>query len=246
MMLLRVIALLAVGASVVVPTSTPAVAQTCAPQSPPSAISPVRPVAGANPLATTETSIHWTRASAWLTYGDSALLEGQVVTEEGAVTDADVDLYERRSGTRVWTRVASATSDPDTGIFAFGCLLPEWTTTYRVTYAGTLTHSASSGNRQVEVARNVPDSMHRVSSSRFAYSGSVDPRYVGRVTLQRRACTSCDWQGVASDATDDRSRWRFTIDVSRLRGKPAYRATIPADGRFRRSFSQHVWRITVS
>jgi len=234
-----------VAASVLVPLSTPAMAQTCAPQPPPTATSPVRPVVGGTPLATTETSIHWTRVSTRLTYGDAGLLEGQVVTEQGAVTDADVDLFERRSGAREWTLVASATSDPDTGVFSFGCLQPERTTTYRAAYAGTLTYSASEGTRQVEVARRMPDSMRQVRPSRFAYSGSVAPRYDGRVTLQRRACPSCDWKDVATDATDDRSRWRFTIDVSRLGGKLAYRATIPADARFGRSLSEHVWRITV-
>lgn len=243
-MLRNIAVVVAATASVLVPLSTPATARTCAP-GPPPATSPIRPPGVDAPLTTTRTSIHWTRVSERVTSGEAAALEGQVVTEDGAVTSADVDLLERRRGDSGWSLVASTTSDPDSGVFAFGCLVPEWTTSYRVAYAGTLTYAASQSTREVAVARRMPDSMRQVSPSRFVYSGSVAPRYAGRVTLQRRSCPACAWKSVATDPTDDRSRWRFVVDVSRLRGKPAYRATIPAHDRFARSFSDHVWRVTV-
>lgn len=244
-MLLRLSTVVAaVAAVVLVPPSAPAMAQTCAPPPPIGASSTPQPAA---PLVSRETSIHWTRASTRVIYGETALLEGQVVSEEGALTGTDVDLFARSGDDQEWTFVDSTTSDADTGIFTFGCLFPEGTTTYRAVYGGTLQYAGSEGTREIVVTRWVPDSLRQVSASRFVFAGSVEPRYDGRVTLQRRDCRSCAWKGVAVDETDARSGWRFTINVSQLRnGAYRYRAAIPADARFGRSLSDRVWRIRVS
>lgn len=246
-MMLRLMAVaVAVATSLLVPLSAPATARTCAPPPATIAPSPLEPVAAATSPVTTETSVHWTRVSKRVTHGDTALLEGQVVTEDGAITGADVDLFARSSGEQDWILVASTTSDDDTGVFAFGCLLPTRTTTYRAVYSGTLTFAASEGTRQVDVTRWMPDSMRQVSHSRFVYAGSVEPRFDGSVTLQRRNCASCAWRIVAVDVTDARSGWHFTINTSRLRaGEYSYRAMIPADERFGRSLSDRAWRIRV-
>lgn len=244
MQLRSIMVALAAAASLVVAPSTPATARTCAPP-PPTSLGEVTPVAVGLPLVSQETTIRWTRATVRLTYGDDAILEGQVVTDEGALADAPVDLYARLAGQDEWSLVASTSSDPETGVFAFGCLLPGRTTTYRASYAGSPTYGASEGVRRVEVSRRMPDSMRQVSPSRFVYSGSVAPRYSGTVTLQRRDCASCAWRKVATDRTDTGSAWRFTVDVARLSGRYDYRATIPADAHFARSRSEGVWRITV-
>jgi hypothetical protein len=246
-MLLRLsTALAAAAACVLVPLSSPAAARTCAPPPPVGATSALHEAAPATPLVSTQTSIHWTRASTRVTYGETALLEGQVVTEDGALTGTDVDLFARDSDDQEWIPVDSTTSDADTGVFTFGCLFPEGTTTYRVVYGGTLRYASSEGTREVLVTRWLPDSLQQVSPYRFVFAGSVEPRYDGRVTLQRRACRSCAWERVAVDETDARSGWRFRIDVSRLRrGVYGYRAVIVADDRFARSRSDRVWRIRV-
>lgn len=64
------------------------------------------------------TEVHWTRRTTWLTYGARALLEGQVVTFDGALPDAEVTLYGRPVGGD-WRPLATTRTDPDTGLFVF-------------------------------------------------------------------------------------------------------------------------------
>lgn len=226
----------------IMPVGAPhAAAQTCAPV-PPSGAGV--PIATSTPLLSDQTRIHWTRATRRLTYGETGSLEGQVVTDDGAVGGAAVDLYER-AGDGSWQPLASTTSDEETGVFGFGCLAPRHTTTYRVVHEGTVLHGPSADNRQMAVARQMPDHMEQLDATRFTFTGAVSPRYAGPVTLERQDCSSCDWRPTDRVRTDRRSRWRFEIDVAGLRGRIAYRATIPADERFARSTSRRTWRITV-
>lgn len=196
------------------------------------------------PVVTQQTRIHWTRFTKRLPYGETAGLEGQVVTDDGAVGGATVDLYARPSGADRWELVDSTSSDPETGIFGFGCLLPQRTTAYRVVHESTTLHGRAQADRRVAVSRRLPDTMRQVGPSRFVLEGRVSPRYRGEVHLQRRDCDGCGWRDVARAATDDGTAWRFLIDTSSLRGELAYRAMVPADGRFARSVGDHVWRIT--
>lgn len=240
------IGLATLAAALVVTGGQPtASASSCPPSAPPSPVAEALPVvAAASPVAQ-ETAIHWTRAHRRLTYGDQAVLEGQVVTSDGAVGDATVDLYQRTAAADEWTYVASATTDPDSGLFGFGCLEPARTTTYRVVHEATVTLAYSQGERRVGVSRRMPDHLEQVGPNRFVFSGAVAPRYAGPVTLERRTCAGCTWRDAASRRTGARSTWRFELDLTGLERDVVYRATIPADRRFARSVSDRVWRFTV-
>lgn len=193
-------------------------------------------------LTLEETSIRWTRWSTRVVHGDAAVLEGQVVTDDGALGGVEVGLFQRRPGESSWTSRGTATADPDTGVFSFGCLEPTATTEYRAVFDGTLVHGASQAVRKVGVARRVPDAMSRIAAERFALTGSVSPRYVGRsVVLQRRSCADCRWASVQTRETTSRSRWRFTIDSSTFSGRRWFRVVVPADRRYVRSHGDHVW-----
>jgi len=234
---LGVLAVTLVAALVVLP-APPAAARTCA---------PVPPEAGAGasvPVLATPTRIHWTRVTRTLTYGADAVIEGQVVTEDGALTGARVDLYARPSGAASWTRIAAATSDDETGVYSFGCVVPERTTAYRVEYAGDALHAASEATRTVEVARAVLDDLDRSGAARFRLVGGVSPRYAGPVLLQHRAGDG-RWAVVGRDRADRRGRFSFDIDAARLTGAHDYRAVVPAGDGYVRSTGT-TWRITAS
>lgn len=77
-------------------------------------------------VAVIGTYIHWTRRTNWLRYGNTTVLEGQVVAEADAVLatyteplqDAPVELFARPAGTDHWSRVATGRTDSDT-VFYF-------------------------------------------------------------------------------------------------------------------------------
>lgn len=225
------LATVTVVASVALP-APPAVATTCVPQS-------STPPVGPEALPTQEsTQVRWTRISRTVRYGDLVSLQGQVVTGDGALGDAEVHLFQRPVGGS-WSQVASTTSDHETGVFFFGCLTPAHTTSYRVVYAGELLYAGSEATHQVGVARQVPDRMRESTPTRLVYAGAVSPDYRGPVVLQRRS--GRHWNRVDVDRTDDRSTWRFVLRTPR---SGSYRAVVPADRRFVLSTSDHVWRIT--
>lgn len=197
------------------------------------------------PVGVQATEIRWVRWHNQVVYGDSTQLQGQVVTEDGAIPDANVDLLARQAGSTSWTPIGSATTDHDTGVFTFGCLRPELTTEYQAVYGGTLYYGGSEGTRTVAVARRVPDSMRQVAADRFRFLGSVEPTYAGRpVLLQRKSCLSCRWTTVLRKNTSARSGWAFTIDVSTYSGGRWFRAAVPADASFATGYSDRVWRLT--
>lgn len=234
-MLRAVITAVALTVALLLPVGAPsASARTCVPPEP----EPLLPVAATSPVGQ-ETWVRWTRASREVRYGSTAVLQGQVVTDDGALGGVDVRLLAQPAGESGWTRVATAKSDPETGVFGFGCLEPRRTTTYRAVFDGDLLYAASESSHRVGVARLVPDAMRRKGESRFVYTGSVSPRYRGRVLLQRLTADG-SWRRIAVDRAGSRSRWRFVLD-----GRPGrYRALVPADDRFIASPSDHVWRIT--
>lgn len=191
------------------------------------------------------TKIRWTRWNTRVTYGDAAVLEGQVVTQDGAIPDARVDLLARKAGAEEWVTAGSATSDSDTGVFSFDCLRPLTTTDYRVVYQGSLLYAGSEGDRRVHVARRVADSMTQVAANRFRFGGSVEPGYASRpVLLERKDCPGCRWSSVARTGTSARSTWRFIIDASGFTGDRWYRAVVPGDESYVRSYSARTWRLT--
>lgn len=197
------------------------------------------------PVGLEDTEIRWVRWHTRVVYGDTATLKGQVVTQDGAIPDATVDLVAREAGSSKWVSVGSATSDSETGVFSFTCLKPIRTTEYRAVYHGTLLYGGSEGDRTVEVARRVPDAMTQVAPDQFRFQGSVEPRYVARsVLLQRKSCSSCSWRTLSRATTTARSEWRFTIDVSGFTGSRWYRAVVPADDLYVRSYSTRSWQLT--
>lgn len=229
----------------VVLTVPPASASTCAPEPDrPGTRAPLAAIpAGVSPAAA-ETRIRWTAWSLRVLVGEPALLRGQVVTDDGAIGDAEVELFARAAGASEWTASGVTRSDPETGVFAFDCLEPATTTDYRVAFAGSLTFQGSRGQRTVQVMRRVPDALRQVGAELFRLSGRVQPRYADRpVLLQQRDCRGCRWHTVARRQTDGRSRWAFSVSTSDLSGSRWLRAAVPADESFARSYGQHVWRI---
>lgn len=221
------------------------VASVCASPPPSASPLPVDATPGDLGLALEETRIHWTRWTRKVRYGEVASLAGQVVTDDGAVPSAEVELFARDAGSRSWTRVWSTTSDRDTGVFTFDCLRPDPTTDYRVVHEGTLLHGASEGVRRVRVARRVPDAMRQVAADRFRLTGSVSPEHAAApVHLQSRGCRSCAWRRVDTDTTSSRSRWGFSIRVGDAVGTRWFRALVPASDGYVASPGDHVWRIT--
>lgn len=233
------------GILLAVTAMTQASASACAP--PPSrqgALAPVTTLASSGSPVAADTRIRWTRWSTRVFYGQSAVLYGQVVTDEGAIADARVELYAREAGASEWVALASAQADPDTGVFAFDCLQPTVNTAYRVVYEGSLTYQASQAQRTVRVLRRVPDSLAQVAAERFRLRGSVQPRYAERrVLLQQKNCRQCRWRTVQRKQTNTRSRWWFTIDTG-YSGRRWFRAVVPADQLYARSYGYHIWRIT--
>lgn len=221
-------------------------ASACAtPPSRPGPTAPVAAVSGSASPVASDTRIQWTSWAARVVYGQSAGLSGQVVTEDGAIADADVELYAREAGAAEWVALGSAHTDPDTGVFAFECLEPRLSTAYRVVYGGSLTYQASQARRTVQVLRRVPDAMVQVAAERFRLSGSVQPRYAERpVLLQQKECQECKWRTVQRTQTDARSRWEFTFEFPGHAGRRWFRAVVPADESYARSNGDHVWRIT--
>jgi hypothetical protein len=225
------------------PAQSPATAGTCVP--PPATQRPAAGLAGTVPGAhgIESTSIRWVRWHKRVVYGDMATLDGQVVTDDGAITNATVDLYVREAGADDWRHRQSATTDPETGVFSFDCLQPTVTTEYRAVYSGNLYFGSSQGNRKVAVARRVSDTMKQVAAHRFRLIGSVQPSYRQRpVLLQRKECPTCRWRTVERKDSTDRSRWSFTISSSTFSGKRWFRAVVPADQQYVRSGAR-AWRL---
>lgn len=231
-----------------VPTQSEAAAGVCAPPGGRTTIESTLGVVSESTglsIGLNETAIRWVRWNTRVVYGDSATLAGQVVTQDGAIANATVNLLARPAGSQDWTTVASASTDPDTGVFSFTCLEPTRTTEYRAVYHGSVLYAGSEGVRTVEVARRVPDAMTQVASAGFRFEGSVEPRYAGRrVLLQRKSCASCRWGTVSGTDANTRSGWLFPIDVSGFTGDRWYRAVVPEDASYARSYSARTWRLS--
>lgn len=244
----RHIAVLSIIAGSLLPVTatSQASASACAP--PPSrqgTLTPVTTAATSSSPVAADTRIRLTKWSTRVLHGQTASLHGQVVTDDGAITEASVELYAREAGAPQWVALGAAESDPDTGVFEFDCLQPTVNTTYRVAYEGSLTHQPSRTERTVRVLRRVPDSLAQVAAERFLLRGAVRPGYAERqVLLQQKDCRQCRWQTVRREQSNTGSRWSFTIEVSGYSGSRWFRAAVPADQFYDRSYGDHIWRIT--
>lgn len=196
------------------------------------------------PLGVVETRIRWVRWSTKVLYGDRAVLDGQVVTDDGAIPEATVDLYAKDATSPEWRLVQTATTDPETGVFSFTCLEPSVTSDYRAAYEGTPYFQESRAERRIGVVRRVPDAMRQVAADRFRFHGAVRPAYAHRpVLLQVKRCPSCRWRTIVRSTSTSRSRWRFTIDTSTFSGSRHFRAVLPGDSSYVRSASRRTWRV---
>lgn len=177
------------------------------------------------------TDVRWTRASTWLTYGGRAVLEGQVVTFDGALPDAAVTLFARPSGGD-WRPVAGTRTDADTGLFVFRPK-PARKTAYRVEYAGDLAYASSANGWTVNVKRKITSELAGNGDGTFTMRGTIAPRSAGKtVRLQRKACGSCSWSAIATTTAAGDSTFKFRVPGP---GKPAtwrFRAYVPGDTGF--------------
>lgn len=184
------------------------------------------------------TAVRWTRRSTLVTYGGKSLLEGQVVTWDGAVPDAEVTLLARRVGSSVWATVATRRTSSSTGIFRFDTHAPVRITDYRAVYRDELLYSASEATARVDVRRKISSKMTRNLDGTFTMSGAVAPRYAGKtVRLQRKTCSSCSWSTIKSATTYSTSTWRFRITPPSKPSTWYFRAYTAKDSSFVASYS---------
>lgn len=243
-------ALVAITAMLLTALPAEASATSLAPVSPSGRILSSSPVPLAKPAAVPAsgplaTEIYWSRWSTSLVYGTEPVLEGQVVTIDGALPRAEVRLLARSAGSSRWSRVASSLTSTDTGLFAFNRHVPAATTDYRVVFAGNLVYAGAEGGKRVAVARRIRDSLTQRADGRFAFSGSVSPSYAGKkVVIHRKECSSCRWRTVSSTQTGSTSRWRSVLSGPTRRGSWYFRAMVPGDIAFTTSYGDHIWRIT--
>lgn len=210
----------------------------------PAPLTSIDPVPGTSLVGTDVSTTRWTSR---LVFGRPALLEGQVLVDDGALPDAPVTLYARPVGGDRWTRAGSTLTSSDTGLFEFDTVVPTGITDYRVVYDGGLVYSSSGQTTRVQVARRVRDALVRLTSGDFRLRGSLAaPVRDKRVYLQRRTCSTCSWSAVSRTSTDPRSRWSFDLVGPTRRGTWFFRAVVPADSRFVTSYGDHVWSLTRS
>lgn len=191
------------------------------------------PVIGVAP-----TDVRWTRHTAWLTYGARSLLEGQVVTVDGALPNAAVRLYARPVGQRDWSYVAARRTSTNTGIFRFDTHKPVRNTDYRVDYAAEWAYQPSSESATVKVRRKISSSLARNSDGTFTMSGWLAPKSPGKtVRLQRKTCSSCSWSSIKSTTASSSSTWRFRFSGPTKRGTWYFRSYTPSDSRFLAGYS---------
>lgn len=183
------------------------------------------------------TEVRWTRRTGWLTYGMRSLLEGQVVTVDGALPNAEVRLYARPVGWQRWNHISSRRTSTDTGLFRFGGHKPIRNTDYRVDYVPEWAYAASSGFATVKVRRKITSTVTRNTDGTFTMKGAIAPKSPGKtIRLQRKKCQKCSWSTIKSTTASRWSTWRFRFSGPR-RGTWYFRAFTPRDPRFLAGFS---------
>lgn len=189
-----------------------------------------------------DTRIHWTRRTSWLTYGGRSILEGQVAyavaSREYALSDAEVTLDARPSGSTRWTRIDTTRTDSRDGIFSFTTHKPSRNTDYRVRFAGDLVYSPSEDTARVNVRRALTGTLIRAGDTTYTLRGAVAPKYAGKIIrLHRKTCASCAWKTVKYSTTTTSSSYAFQLSAPTTRGTTwYYRVYIPADAHFLASY----------
>ncbi|MQA63121.1 MAG: hypothetical protein GEU86_16885 [Actinophytocola sp.] len=194
-------------------------------------------------ISVVPTEVAWTRHTSWLTYGYRSLLEGQVVTVDGAVPNAAVKLYARPVGQSGWSYVATRRTSSATGIFRFDMHKPVRKTDYRVIYGPEWAYTASRAYVTVNVKRKITSTVTRNSDGTFTMTGSIAPKSAGKtVRLQRKKCGSCSYSTIKSITASSTSTYRFRFTGPTTRGTWYFRAYTPSDSGFLTSYSGY-WTI---
>lgn len=194
-------------------------------------------------ISVVPTDVAWTRHTSWLTYGYRTLLEGQVVTVDGAVPNAAVKLYARPVGQSGWSYVASRRTSSNLGIFRFDTHKPVRKTEYRVSYVPEWAYSASRAYVTVDVKRKITSTVTRAGDGTFTMTGTIAPKSAGKtVRLQRKTCGSCSYSTIKSITASSTSTYRFRFAGPATRGTWYFRAYTPSDSGFLTSYSGY-WTI---
>lgn len=188
-----------------------------------------------------DTDVRWTRRTNWLVFGHRALLEGQVVTVDGALPDAPVRLHAKPYG-KAWRPIATTRTSTDAGVFRF-THKPWRKTRYRVEYAGEWAYAASEAKATVKVRREITSELKRNADGTFTMRGALAPKSPGKtVRLQRKTCRSCSWSVIKSTSAARDSTFRFRLSGPSRRGTWYFRAITPRDPAYLRSFGD-VWAL---
>jgi hypothetical protein len=207
------------------------------------------PVATASKVAKadaegTPTKIVWTRRSTWVTYGNTALLEGQVQIAEGALPGVTVKLYARSSTSKPWTYLASDVTDSSKGLFRFDRKPPR-NYYFGVAYEGNGTYDPSSATTKVGVRRDLtPSYMTSAPRGNFYYYGKVRPSQSSLVVkLEYKKCGSCSYSYLKYTRTNSNSAWKFTVSGPSSSGRTYYyRAYTPSSESFLAGYADE-WKI---
>lgn len=182
-----------------------------------------------------DTDVRWTRRTSWLVFGRRALLEGQVVTVDGALPDAPVRLHAKPYG-KAWRPVATTRTSTDEGVFRF-THRPWRKTRYQVEYAGEWAYTPSETKATVNVRRDITSDLKRNNDGSFTMRGALAPKSPGKtVRLQRKTCRSCSWSTIDATTASRYSTWRFRLSGPTRQGTWFFRAVTPRDPAFLKSF----------
>lgn len=197
--------------------------------------------------AAIDTKVVWTRRSTVVTYGQTAILEGQVQISQGALPGVPVYLYARTSSERPWSYVTSTTTSATTGLFRFDRKPPQ-NYYFKVEYRGDANYEPSYASAKVSVRRKLtPSTMREVSSGRFSFYGPARPssQSVGKVVkLRMKRCGSCSWEVTQTTKTNSNATWKFTVyGPGRPNRTYYYQAYIPTTSGFLAGYSEQ-WRIS--
>jgi hypothetical protein len=188
-------------------------------------------------------------ASNPVAYGTTVSIRGQVVytdPEDGRTyaTEGPVTLEQRNYGEVDWQLIDSTDMSGFFPAFDFDVVATR-IATYRVSYLGEGEFLPSTDSLLVKVSRKVTGRVTEPRDNVYVLSGQVRPSYAGQpISLMRQKCSSCAWRVYTSQLTTTTSGYRFRLPLPRS-GIHYFRARVPADGMFVKSFSPtwHLIRI---
>lgn len=154
-------------------------------------------------------------------------------------------LEQRNLDESTWTTVADQVVDnPFLASFRFE-LVATRNAEYQVTYLGDDVYGSSLNTGIVKVARRVSSNSSEPQRHVYYLSGKVRPAYAGQpVTLMRQKCSSCAWRVYTTKQSSATSGYRFRLPLPPRGDSHNFKARVPADSRFAKSFSS-AWTLSV-